>query len=461
MPRIEDEPVDRRVGGRIPTASDPFLLTSFEKYFIADERRPDFPATVPLRWTVSDVPQRDQFAAAFRTAISWHPMLGCLVRRGGWQPHSEAVGEVAYFPKGERPRNEDRAVDPHKGPIMRCNVLESDPESGGATVIELVVHHAVIDGVSLIEFIGDVFAIYANAIGSLDASKLRRPHHRYLVKRQLVDRQIPSPVSRATAWKVMASESLRFFTRRAEPFVSERPEPRRGGHPAWHLVDASLDRATTDRLAASASELNATLNDFAVASLLRVIGQWNDRHRRRLGRGWLVANMPVLLRPRAAVRTSAANMIGYGLIARQRDSLADWSTLAQGIAIESRFIQQWKMAALFLDGLSAASRLPGGLFLGTRLTRPATCVVTHIGDPLRRFRVKFPVNEDGLPIVGDLTLLRMSGAAPLRPGTHVAGMLHTLGGCLGLSLRVPPSHVSLENASELISLWKQDLVSHR
>lgn len=449
---------------RVPTIGPPFPLSPFEKYFMTDERRPDFPASIPMRWTVSQTPQRDAFEAAFQTAVSWHPMLGCVVRRGQWQPHRDAAGDVAFFSRGQSPGLADRRVDLVGGPVIRCNVLESASISnsdvdGSVAVIEMIVHHAVIDGVSLVEFIGDVFALYANAIGQLDSSKLRQPHHQYLDQRFLVDRQIPAPVDRSTVWKVIAQETIQFFTRRAEPLVSD-PPPRKSVEPvAWCLVDEALDRESTERLISLATELGATLNDCAVASLLRVIAKWNDTRGRRPGTGWLVANMPVLLRPRAAVRTSGANMIGYGLLAQRRDALADWSSLVQRIAADSRFIQQWKMAAMFLDGLNVASRIPGGLFVCTRTTQPATCVVTHVGDPTRRFRVKFPLNEFGFPVVGDLTLLKMSGAAPLRPGTHAAGMLNMLGGCLSLSLRVAPSRVSFESARSLISLWKEDLIN--
>ncbi|WP_146602759.1 hypothetical protein [Novipirellula aureliae] len=437
---------------------DPLRLSPFERYMICDERLDCYSMCVPIRWTVQGKPQREPFRIAFREAILWHPMLHSLVDRKVWRINHKAIAEVKIFSDGETPTAADRKVDVFKGPTIRCNVVEQGEE----TSIEFMFHHAATDGVSFMEFCGDVFANYAVAIGKLDRTKLRRPHQKYLSRRAEVDRAIPEPVDRMTAFRFTAMESLRFFTRRAEMVAGDiaRDSRQRVQCGDIRILDAPFDMAQSSQVRAAANEAEVSLNDWAILSLLRVIAKWNDQHLVGSRRSWLVANMPVLLRPRQAVRMSAANMIGYGFLSRQRDAIDDWDSALQTVAEHSRFIQRWKIGAMFLDGVAMADRIPGGLYAATRATRPASCVVTNLGDVPRRFRTKLPLNEDGLTIAGDLTLKRISGAAPLRPGTHVTTLINTTGGRINLSLRVMPEILSQQAAFQLVARWKEEMMVH-
>ncbi|TWT79184.1 Condensation domain protein [Planctomycetes bacterium CA13] len=437
---------------------DPLPLSPFEQYMICDERLDSYPMSVALHWAALGEPRRDSFRKAFREAISWHPLLHSLVDHDVWRISENAVSDVQFFDNGDQPTAADRRVDARNGPTVRCNVIEQGEE----TSIEFMFHHAATDGVSFVEFCGDVFAIYAASIGNFDPAKIRRPTHRYLTQRANVDLAIPEPVSRSTALKFTAKESLRFVTRRAETVAAdiERDTTQRDRCGGLRMMEVPFNLEESERVFAANTNGEASLNEWAILALMRVIAKWNDDHNAPSRRGWLVTNMPVLLRPRKAVRISAANMIGYGFLARQRDGIEDWDSAIQSLTEESRFIQRWKVAGMFLNGVAAVRRIPGALFFATRTTRPATCVVTNIGDPTRRFRNKLPLDERGRTIVGNFKLTRLSGSPPLRPGTHVSSSINTMGGKINLSLRVMPDFLSQNAANKLASMWKQEMIVH-
>ncbi len=433
-------------------------LSPFERYMLKDERLDRFPMSVPIHWTVSGKPQFEPFCQAFREAIGWHPMLHSLVDRDVWRIDDRAISEVGFFTDGRLPTSTDRRVDAYRGPTVRCNIVERGEE----TKIEFTFHHAASDGISFMEFCGDVFANYAVLLGKLDPAKIRRPQLNFLANRAKVDRTIPEPVARMTALKFTVKETVRFFIRRAEVVAADMglDPAQRDECCGLRMVDAPLSPAQSEQVTDAVNRAEVSLNDWAILSLLRVIAKWNDDANAGSRRAWLVANIPVLLRPKQAARMSAANMIGYGFLSRRRDSIKDWDTALQALAEESRFIQRWKIAGMFLDGVSTIDRIPGGLYAATRASRVATCVVSNLSDAPRRFRTKLPIDEQGHTIAGDFTILRLSGAAPLRPGTHVAALVNTVGGRINLSLQVLPELFSQQAAERLVAMWKDEMIDH-
>jgi len=440
------------------TVDSHLALTPFERYMICDDRGDAYPMSIPIQWLIQGRPNRERFSEAFRQAIALHPLLNCLAQRGAWRHSASALCEVAYFHSGQHPTSADRSVSPRTGPTFRCNVIEN----GEHSIIEVVGHHAVIDGVSILEVCGDLFALYAIAMGALDAAKLRLPHNDYLRTRNILDREIPKPIGQSAGVSAINRETLRFFTRRAETIAGDTGYSTSvsGNSVGWCMVGEQLDQACSERMHAAAVAMGATINDWAIAALLRVLAGWNDQHRPRIGSGWLIANMPVLMRPRKAIRCSAANMIGYAFLGRQRCGLNDWKETLSSIAAESRYIQHWKTAGMFLDGLAMASHVPGGVYLSTRIARPASCIMSHVGDPLRRFRTKLPMDAEGFAIAGDITVRQLLGAAPVRPGTNVAASINSLGSRLNLSIRVVPRVFSATGAEQLCRLWKEEMVCH-
>lgn len=428
---------------------------------VTDDRR-SHPMHILLIVELEGGADVDRLSAAYRTAVDWHPMLQSSLEGDRWRVRREAAPELEVViggsPAGDGESGEWEAeIDLRRGPTLASRAVIT-PEK---TTLRVWVHHAVTDGVGILEFLGDWLANYAASLGA--RVRLRPPRIEQLLAREQLDRTIPHPVSRGIVLKTLAKETMRFFTRRAEAIAS-RPRPS-SGRGRWVVVDRTLCRQQSELIQTASAATEAQLNDWILTALMRGVARFNDSladGRRGKPDGWIIANMPVLMRPRSARHVPAANMIGYGFLARRRDQLHDWDAAVASIAYDSQEIQRWKMAGLFNDAVAITRRIPGALWLTTRSwIRPASFVCTHVGDPSRRFRSRFPVDDDGYPMVGDLVLKRVYGTAPTRPGTNVAALVSVLAGRLTFCLRGTASELSAEDAEKLLAHWIEEALADR
>jgi hypothetical protein len=83
----------------------------------------------------------------------------------------------------------------------------------------------------------------------------------------------------------------------------------------------------------------------------------------------------------------------------------------------------------------------------------ATAVLTNVGDPTRRFSVRFPRQEDNRLVIGNLLLENILGSPPLRPLTRAGAAITAYGGRLTLSLRCDPHCFSREQTRDLLAAY--------
>ena len=146
-------------------------------------------------------------------------------------------------------------------------------------------------------------------------------------------------------------------------------------------------------------------------------------------------------------------------MARKRSAVDDGLSAVKVLAQETKAIQEWKMAGMFVDAVALTLRCPGAMRLATsRLLRPASFVMSCIGDPSRRFRSRLSTDGNGNPVAGNLTILGMLCAAPSRPGTELTGSIVTLAGNLSLSVRLTPHLFSAEACQQMVDIWKDEIL---
>lgn len=425
-------------------------LTPFERYMMLDERA-GYPMSFPMIWHVTGDIDKGLFNEAFQQALTWHPLLRGRVGKSGWT-WDDTVTERVCFPSTAGSAENERFVDCHLGPMVCCEVVGETQ----CREIHFAFHHVATDGVSAAEFCGDVFGLYAQRMGKL-TRKIRCPDSQDLANRSVLDRAVAEPVSTWTATKFLTRETLIFLSRRAEAVRGDQCE--QNPSVLWQIASRRLDRATSRRVIETADGLDATLNDWAMVALMRTIAKWNDQHTERRGNGWLVANMPVHMRPRNARKTSASNAIGYSFLARKRTMLKDLQASVGSVAEETKTIQKWKLGGMFVDAIAKSFRFPGAMRLATsRLLQPASFVLSNIGDPSRRFRTRLPRNADGNPLAGNLTILGVIGAAPTRPGTELTASVSSIAGELSLTIRLTPRLFSAAACEQLVDLWKDEML---
>ena len=82
----------------------------------------------------------------------------------------------------------------------------------------------------------------------------------------------------------------------------------------------------------------------------------------------------------------------------------------------------------------------------------ASAVLTNVGDPIRRFRVRFP-RRDNKAVVGNLLLENIVGVPPLRALTRVGVALTSYAGQLTVSLLCDRHCFSQQQARHFLEIY--------
>jgi hypothetical protein len=116
-------------------------------------------------------------------------------------------------------------------------------------------------------------------------------------------------------------------------------------------------------------------------------------------------------------------------------------------------IKRWRLSLYFIGQIGALVAIPGATrwLLGSKGCL-ATAVLTNVGDPTRRFRVRFP-RRDNKAVVGNLLLENIVGAPPLRALTRVGVAVGTYGGQMGVSVLCDRHRFSRQQARRFLEIY--------
>lgn len=436
-------------------------LVSFEHYMLADDRA-SWPMTYPAIYEFCGQIDLQALRSALRVALDRHPFLDSRIERTAtgleWKRSSDA-DLAATEDAGGGPM--DRRLDPFTERPFRWRWVAGNDQISGSTggapgKLMLVFHHAAVDGIGGLMFVGDWLAAYDQLVCPQRGTRLRSVDVDSLLTRgRAAVAKDNQAQKRGLGIGGIAREISRFFFRRVTPLASP---PAVSAEPVDLLYSVTLSVAESDALRRVADRLGVTLNDVAMCDLLRNLRGWNQRYGAS-GR-WYRITMPVNLRDRAQLKMPAANRIGYAIIDRDMNRwVDDPDGLLQSLAAEHAVIRGDGLAASFLAVLSGAGRIPGGMRL---LTRQRGCVTTavfsNVGDPTRRFISKLP-SIDGQLVAGDLKLAGISGGPPTRSGTPAAFLLTQYRGQIRLVVTVSPECLGREQAEQLVGGWRAMLLT--
>ena len=439
--------------GREPVAVDavfPLPMVPFERYMCVDHRA-GYPMAFVVAADLRGEMDRGALADAVDTAIERHPLLSARVeghgRKARWVPIAENPRPLRWHddpPSGRAFQGE--AVDLSRAPGFCVDAFAAD----GRTKLVLSFHHAACDGLGGVQVLGDLLAQY----GILTATGKERPRllpvdQRLTPLRGTFDLKLPAPVSRWQATKALLVEGWKVIGRRPKPLRAQRnagePHTARG-----ELLQETVSLEDWQAFNATAARLDITANDLLLRDFFLSIREWQGKK----ARGWLRVTVPTSLRARRDLRMPAVNMIGYGLVARRATECDQSPEFLSTLARDTEFLRRWGIGSFFNYGVYQVDRVPGFLWLLSRLSRSfATSCLSNVGDPLRRFRAKFPV-RDGLIVAGNVVLERLAGAPPVRPGTRLSVAVNAYGGRLTLSAQFDPRYLSAEAATEFLQVYR-------
>jgi len=410
----------------------PLALTAFEQLMLADDT-PSYPMTFFIQIGVSGNLQRVEFESACAAAVRRHPLLAANVRWRFLKPQWVAtrVPTVVQWMQTSlpTPSPEERYLDLRKQPGLRISVKHTADESK----ILFQFHHATTDGIGAMQFIGDILAEYGRAT---TAENGEQPHvapinldglqHRG--DRWEAGRQPPRLLRRwiYRAVEVLGVHPCRLFKR------SHVPEEQQHGRPLF--LTRFLERPELRALNQAATERGVTSNELLALAMFQSLYKWNQHEGRNASREVFRIGVPATVRTPVHDDCPAANIVSYILLTRRGRQIEDPRSLLKFIASESRQVLNGRETGIILLSLEVACWFPGLLRMLTRLpVRLATTVLANVGEVKRQLRNRFPLRR-GKCVAGNVELDYLLGAAPVRPGTHVATAVGKYAGRLIITL---------------------------
>jgi hypothetical protein len=211
---------------------------------------------------------------------------------------------------------------------------------------------------------------------------------------------------------------------------------------------------------------SATFNDLAVAAVLKLVHDWNQRlsipkkSGKPLKAQRLRVMIPVDLRSIQDMRMPAANRLGFGFVVADSKTCSDRQTLIKRVYEQTKALRQFGLGWDFPEIFNSLSRIP---MLAKWIPRiplnGATAVVTNLGDLTRRHRRQLAAMEDLYPRCGDLKLEAVFCVPPLRPKTLMGIGLCRCGDTLAIGLILDGSRFTHTDADKLIECYVNILVT--
>ncbi len=446
---------------RLPPNLFPLPLTAWELYMLLDDR-PAYPMTSVIDVQLRGRLNEDVFRAALDEVLKRHPLLGCLVEwrrlRGAcWVPAPQRKPMLDWGPAGA-PRfcPDGLAIDLRRELGVRIWVRQGEQEATASFQL----HHSVCDGVAIIEVIGDLLAAY----GMLVAEGERKPRLAPLdpAKLRLRGRFDHTPAPTETPWRDFWAKQwtqLDWFLFAPKPILplAECPAQAQAAGPPelpGNIVHV-LNKAEWKSLRRVADSRGISTNELLVRDLFLTLDRWNAQGNPNW-RGRLRITMPVSLRELEHEGMPAANLVSHAFLTRKRDDLRDPEQLLASVRMGIERIMRQKRGLWFLNGIEFLRWTPPLkplLELGRCFS---SSVLTNLGNPVRRFTAQFPY-ESGRAVVGDLRLLSIVGAPPVRPKTRAVFGLTACGGELMIATRCDPFLFSPDESARLASLFGQQI----
>jgi hypothetical protein len=440
----------------------PLYLTPFEEYMLWDDRT-DYPMTFVVKMEFEGTVDREAISLALPKALKRHPLLQAIVRpakgnRDCWVAAPNPEVEISWGMLDqplELPRGE--AIDLRSEVGLRVWIRSGQDANGSERcVITTQFHHATCDGIGAYQLLGDWLWYYAEAVGEpnesplppLDPLQLRmRVKASYNIERYrdgsgkvMYDR----PEAYRMALKTMQSLSSR------KPFESAASPSDLPSEPLFPgLCDFEFDKQLYKQLRHAAEARGQSTNELLIQQLLVSLDSWNELQGHR-HRGQFCIMMPMDLREAETRLSTAANLVTYALIRRDRSECKDSPALINSLSQELLKLKHTRHCTPFMNTIAFLTRLPTWLkrgFAGRR--RMATAIVSNTGDPTKRFSISFP-SEKGLLKAGNLLMTDINGVPPMRNGTRLTISVFTYRRVLKICLRCDPKHFSVADSREFL-----------
>ena len=484
----------------------PLRLSYIERYFLTDHT-PDYPMTSVIFAELDGELQRDPFEAAWHEARQRHPMVHATARyhwltlAGVWNDAGDLPPPITWC--DTPPVNESEVTEAGDGTddapagLGICDPIRLTPwgwidllhEPGvrawvhqwnGRSRVTFLVHHACIDGVGILEFMGDLFAAYGMRTAALGAVRPRyTQEYDHKILRQREDFLVPRLKREGLLYtlKVMPPwvwEGCAFVLRRTLALGGDRPAMERpraersrsdmdSGEeavidpdlPQLHFFE--LDAERMRRVDSLFDPSLFSLNDLMLRDMALTLWDWNERYPSRHARDPLRLDMPMNLRTPDTEGLSAANCVSHTFLKPSPQLRERPAELLAEIMHLTRRMVYHRAGMMFNSWLRTGFCMPGMTQLMENVGKNyATTVLSNAGNAIRAFGAKFPLTH-GQATAGDVRIRRITGVPPVRRGTPAVFCMTRNYRRFSMLVRTDPRIFTREGGDELTRMYRQRL----
>lgn len=435
----------------------PLPLTAYEQYMWTDDR-PSHPMVFCIEVLLEGTLERPALESALKRALVRHPLLRAQIqkrfaRQPAWvaadkTPELQWLTPIEYKNASRPPflnlRNE---------PGLRMWAVDDKREP--RFVFQF--HHAAVDGVGAIEFIGDLLALYAqqtsaedDEVPELEPIDFEKLHLRGKLGFQSRSRGDWIPGFARYTW-----ENISQFPA-ALAGSKQNDEPSTRGIPPY--VTRILDNTVLQAVKNEAARRGVTPNEIYTAIMLQTFARWNETQRAGRKPGLLRLCMPISLRSPELDDCPSANIISYMLINCPRRVFDDFNETLRHVHRMSLDIIGTPNGPTFVRNLAFLRKVPGAIpFMTNAPLCFGTGILANVGDVRRQFRSRFPLVR-GRVKAGNLVMAGLLGAAPVRRRSGVATSVGTYGRRLFINMNFDRHLLSRSDAERLIDLFVSGLM---
>ena len=418
---------------------------------MALDTRPGYPMGFFVECGCEGSLDREKLHRALVEVTIRHPNTrSSLVWKCG-RPYWRATDSLPRLFWDPQPEEEDpwRPFDLDRESGLRLIVLSDGTGDHLSWRVIFYGHHAVCDGLSACELFGEIWTHYAGG----PPRPLADPTSIVSDAKPVVteDGEKQKPIAEQILAVVAEGfRFLRFFPARLARGgeQTDRPIPCRGAvsrEPPYQLCIFTAEQL--DKLRHLAAKRSVTLNDWILASSMRVFASWNaDAGASRRG---IRITVPVSLRTSDAP-LPAENRIGYAFLDRKIKDCRDADALAVSLAAATGWIKESGAAGMFITALKILRRVPYLLWVMLRLPVCfSTAVVSNLGNAAMRMQVELPQNDVG-QVAGDIVITHLVGIPPVRPRTAASVGIARYGDRLWISCLADEEQLGAGAAEQIL-----------
>lgn len=415
----------------------PLRLSGFESYAFCDDT-PKHPMVIVLSTAFEGALREDVLRNAIARTLQKNPLLTAVVDDSGWQlkwrqveQHDPAIKTIHFDSEYPPVECAQRYLNLTEAPGVEFEIRLCATRGTLVTYF----HHACVDGLGAIQFIGDVFAEYGQETTS---EGHERPEIRAIDKGVLRRRGTKRPREHQKRAPVLhtLTETFRLFYHRSYRLVgrsSDAVSMNRETEPNI-LHSRNLSRAVLKRLKRTAYTKGVTLNDLCMMVFLQQIDRLSSSDAKAKSCDLFRILMPVSMRSPDHDAISAANVVSYVFHNFRREDVRSSDSLLQAIHKRSQQMLHRNEAVAMLYGFALTRLIPGMFRLSQRLQPDyASAALTSVGEVRRILGNRFPMSR-GRAVAGDVVIQRIDGVAPVRENTNLTLAVGTYGGELILHL---------------------------